>query len=227
MGVPASANMMMASSGIHDPYFNDVVLLLPLTGSNGSQAFTDVIGNTVTVSGTPAINTSSAKFPGGSAYFDGSTGYLSVASSTSLNMGTSDFAIEFWMNQASADDQNYRTPVSKYDGSSTGWFIHVNSSGVLLAGATNTLYGTGTHTVADGTWHFIQLMRSSGNVTVGVDGVSDITFTASASYDNTAPWYLGQMSGLTRPYKGYIQDLRITKGYARSLANPSAPFPTH
>lgn len=79
-----------------DPYKDKVVLFLPMEGSHdGSTVFNDRTGKTVTVNGNTHLSTDVAP-PWGttSAYFDGTGDYLSLASSTTLDLGAGDFTIE-------------------------------------------------------------------------------------------------------------------------------------
>ena len=80
-----------------DPYWDNVVLLLPMTGANGSTTFTDYSSTpkTITVNGNAQISTAESRF-GGSSAFSGSTGYLTV-SHPDLNLsGVSAFTVECW-----------------------------------------------------------------------------------------------------------------------------------
>jgi hypothetical protein len=65
------------------------------------------------------------------------------------------------------------------------------------------------------------LTRSGTTVTLYVDGVSQGTYTYSASITQQA-LYVGTGAGLGS-FNGYIDDLRITKGFARYTANFTPP----
>jgi hypothetical protein len=94
-GVGASASAVMTGN---DPYFANVVLLMPMTGTNGGTTFTDLKGHSVTANGNAV--TSTARYVGtlgSSALFDGTTDYLSIPASSEFNMGTGDFCIEAWV----------------------------------------------------------------------------------------------------------------------------------
>jgi hypothetical protein len=90
-GVGASASAVMTGN---DPYFANVVLLMPMTGTNGGTTFTDLKGHSVTANGNAV--TSTARYVGtlgSSALFDGTTDYLSIPASSEFNMGTGTFAL--------------------------------------------------------------------------------------------------------------------------------------
>lgn len=80
--------------GSSDPYWNDVVLLLPMTGANNVHAFNDISLNPVTMSATDTVLTKSdAKAIGGSAtYFYRPA--LVVESQEILNLKDKSFIIE-------------------------------------------------------------------------------------------------------------------------------------
>lgn len=80
--------------GSSDPYWNDVVLLLPMTGANNGHAFNDISLNPVTMSATDTVLTKSdAKAIGGSAtYFYRPA--LVVESQEILNLKDKSFIIE-------------------------------------------------------------------------------------------------------------------------------------
>ena len=77
------------------------------------------------------------------------------------------------------------------------------------------------------TWYHIAVTRSGTTVRQFVDGVQlGSNVTSSASFAN-GPIQIG--SGGAGALNGYIDDLRITRGYARYTANftpPTSAFPT-
>ena len=82
-----------------DPYYNNVNLLLPLTGSNNSTTIIDrsTSPNTMTANGDAKISTVQSKFGGGSLYLDGNGDYLTAPNVSALLLGTSDFTIECFL----------------------------------------------------------------------------------------------------------------------------------
>ena len=82
-----------------DQYYNNVNLLLRLTGSNGSTTFVDNSSSpkTMTANGNAQISTAQTKFSGGSLYLDGNGDYLTTPNTTSLLLGTNDFTIECFL----------------------------------------------------------------------------------------------------------------------------------
>ena len=174
--------------------------------------------------GNAQISTAQYKFPPSSMAFDGTGDYLSAANiSRGLEMLTGDFTIECWIR------------------------FNVVGNGQIVTGlaATNTLYwqyyssqlAFGQNNVSgiaatnwspsSGVWYHIAVTRSGSTVRQFVDGTQlGSNATSSASFAN-GPIQIGD--GGAGGFNGYIQDLRITKGYARYTSNftaPTAAFPT-
>ncbi len=82
------------ASSLEDPYFSSVVLLMHMDGANGSTTFTDVIGHTVTPNGKVSITTTTSKFGGSSASFDGTSAYLSIPYSSNVKATASTLQLE-------------------------------------------------------------------------------------------------------------------------------------
>ncbi|MGE3298622.1 MAG: phage tail protein, partial [Porticoccaceae bacterium] len=84
----------VADSGIigagEDPYWNNVVALLHMDGTNGSTTFTDQKGHTFTATGNAQISTAQSKFGGASALFDGTGDLVSSADHADWALGAGD-----------------------------------------------------------------------------------------------------------------------------------------
>jgi hypothetical protein len=207
-----------------DPNFASVSLLLHMNGSNGSTTFTDSSSNalTVTANGSTQISTAQSKFGGASAYFDGTLDRLDTGTGLGpLQMGTGDFTVEAFIRPESS--------VTGYKG-----LIGVTSN------YANTLYiyngqllwynsGTAAGTIAVDTWYHVAASREGTNLRVFIDGTLVDTSTNSDDITSGARLTVGD-SGFraNENFQGWIDELRITKGVARYIANftaPTAPFP--
>lgn len=205
--------------GSTDPYWADVVLLVPGTGYPGSTTLVDISNthNLITAGGA-TISSAQSKFGSGSIVFNNAATAIINAVST-LALGANDFTIEFWA----------------YGNAWTGTTSLVG--GVAGAVSISMYYTTGlgvgeaavkyiTHTPSPpplSTWTFIAVTKSSGSIRIFIDGV----LQASAS-DITN--FYGQINTIGGSYSGYMNELRITAGVARYTSNftvPTAPFPTN
>lgn len=219
-----------------DPNFANVSLLLHMDGSNGSTNFVDSSGTpkTVTPSGNAQISTAQSKFGGASGYFDGSGDYITVPASDGLELGSGDFTIELWLYSLGGQAQ-YAGVISKgQEGSTSADVWNLEFAGDSEIGFYAwSVGGLGVITgISTNTWHHVAISRNGSTTRFFLDGV--LASFASGSYtissNANGPLRIGSgwydLAG--RPFKGYIEELRITKGVARYTANftpPTAPFP--
>ena len=227
------------------PFTNITNTSVLLNFTNGGIFDNAAMNDLVTV-GNAQISTSVVKFGTGSLAFDGGGDLLQMASTQNVAFGTGDFTIEFWMNSNNVGTQQ-RGPlqISTTAGGVTASYgagIAVlqgsTSTGTLLSGGLAVVFGTGgssftgagssTAVITTGVWYHVAITRASGSVRLFVDGVqngSTITYTTDLTSSNLA---LGGQYSAQYFYDGYLDDLRITKGYARYTSNftaPTAPFP--
>ena len=170
----------------------------------------------------------SASTHGGSAYFDGTGDYLSVADNAALQMGSGDFTIEFWLNFSSLT--GYQTLFNKgYTSAGSLLFQTDNGNGRMriYIGSSNVISEAGTGST--NTWIHYALVRSGTTLTLYRDGTSSGSATNSTNINNTSTLYIG--SSVTTspdyPFTGYISNLRIVKGtalYTSNFTPPTAPL---
>jgi len=212
---------------IPDPNFADVSLLLHMDGSGST--FVDFSGSpkTVTANGNATQSTTESKFGGKSAYFDGSGDYLSISSNSAFGFGTGDFTVEYWHFPIEnvADETVIDFRISNGGVESGKMFLMGKSS----AGAVRTYDGSSVRTGGSMTlnaWNHVAWVRSGGTNTVYLDGASVISFSNGADMGASRPVTIGALVDPTQePTKGYIDDLRITKGVARTITVPTAAYP--
>lgn len=232
--VPAAAVNMAALApevtvgALGDPDFASVSLLLPFDGANGSTTFTDVSSNAFAVTapqGAPVISTAVFKF-GGSAGDFTSGGRLQTPANAAFNFNDN-FTVELDI---------YRTGMSgSFD---TVLVASVGESAFMIRGSTNNpgvFMASDSTPIAPGlsfdlnTWNHIAVVRVGSTVTVYKNGVSIGTGIRSGTI-NTSGFFVGDSSlSFSRYFRGYLDNLRITKGVARYTANftpPTEPFPT-
>ena len=189
-----------------------------------------------TVGDAQISNAITPKWGSTSIKFDGTGDYLQLPASINLAFGTGDFTVECWVNNTNRSAAtNYpiwdtRNPSNA--ATTTGAYFALTQTNGYPFVYSNAFIVTGSSGPSLNTWTHIAYVRASGTLTVYVNGTS----VGSASFTNnlTDPGvYISRVgqtsSGGTENYTGYIQDLRITKGYARYTANftaPTAAFPT-
>ncbi len=178
--------------------------------------------------GNAQISTAQYKFQPSSMAFDGNGDYLFTPSSVDF-VFNGDFTIEFWVYRAGSSaggTGNYECLLATYNGS-TGYGVWwLNTTNVLHTRVEGTTADT-TTALSNSIWYHVAITRSGSTVRTFVNGVQGSSLTSSATAANPG-LYIGAQT-VNKHFNGYIQDLRITKGYARYTANftpPTAAFPT-
>ncbi len=175
------------------------------------------------------------KFTGGSMYFDGTGDRLVLPASPNLTFGTSDFTIEMWVNSATQASNSARIMGNGAGGSwgANKWIFTSTTAGNpnkytfqfwnYNSGGSDLLVSSST--ANNSTWTHVAITRSGSTFRMFVNGTLEATQTSANSLDGSSSVYLEiGRSGLTgEDWAGYINDLRITKGYARYTANFTAP----
>jgi hypothetical protein len=178
--------------------------------------------NNLETVGNAQISTAQSKFGGGSIAFDGTGDYLTFPANNTLQFGTGDFTIEFWtyLNSVTGfqmfiDNRNST--------SSTAAYITIYSSGTsLIFYTTGNDRITATSALSTGAWLHIAVSKSSGSTKMFVNGSQvGSTYSDANSYlaASTPQYIASRVSAADFNLNGYIDDLRITKGYARYTAN--------
>ena len=174
------------------------------------------------------ISTTQSKFGGSSIYFDGTgTDYLWIQADQPIQrFGTAPFTIEMWIRLAALGSA--RGLVAKGT-STTGWLVSLNTSNqVVFTYGTSTITSTGT--ISQDVWTYIAVVRegtSTNQTKIYIGGVNDGTGTVSTDFTQTSSMYIGANRTGGDLYSGYIQDVRITNGYARTVTTvPTSAFPT-
>jgi hypothetical protein len=219
------------------PLTNITNTSLLLNFTNGGIFDNAAMSDSQTV-GNFQISTSVFKYGTGSLAFDGNGDYLFVPPNRAdiSNFDTGNFTIEFWWyptTLATTQPLIYRTDNAAvpfaYDyvityNTSLGlrFYTNLGGSGTVSQGAT-----TGWST---NTWYHVAVVRSGTTLTIYRNGTSIASGTNSNNLTNTSgtPMYIGGEPLDPLYSTGYIDDLRITKGYARYTANftpPTAAFP--
>lgn len=226
----ARARMNHQSGSAGDPYWANVVSLLPLTGTNGGTSFPDSTGRVWAPNGGITTSAAQSKFGGGSALFSGSQ-FLSSSQSIDFAMGNGDFTIEVFAyvpSSISGDQSIFNVGLNS--GTSSGL-----RSNALFSGPNSVSYGvTSPAPVSFNAWVHQAACRASGIMRVFYDGVAKASGPDSYSYVQGVG-FIGAGSSnnggsVTSYLHAYLNYLRITKGIARYTANftpPAAPFPNH
>jgi hypothetical protein len=217
-------------------------LLLNMTSAGIYDAA--MMNNMETV-GDAKLSTAVSKFGGSSMAFDGSGDNLYSPTSINYNCDTGNFTVEMWV-YISSYPGNYPLIIGNNNGSFSAGAIaltaqnstsggankisiavyDINSSAVTLASSSTNSFNT---------WYHVALVRNGTNLSLYRDGTSVASTTISAGIvfnwgKNGILVGGGNWDGVNGAFNGYIDDLRITKGYARYTSNftpPTSAFPIY
>jgi hypothetical protein len=203
---------------------------LLINATNGA-IFDNAMMNDLETVGNAQISTSVKKYGTGSLYFDGNDYLVSNSATTNLYaFGSGDFTIELWIyfNSLTADRVFY----DSRNGSNGVYPTIYTTSGNLYYYVSSANRITGG-SVSTSTWYHIAVCRSGTSTKMFVNGTQvGSTYTDSNNYLNGTQRPMigadGNAGGGSNGLDGYIDDIRITKGYARYTANftaPTAAFP--
>ena len=219
----------------------------PLTAVSGTSLLTNFTNagiydaawqnNALTV-GDAQVSTTQAKWPTTSMKFDGTGDIVSCPANQGF-VFTGDLTIEgwVWIDSTMASSRPDNLKVFIFTGWNTGntpqFFVNGTTStpGTGLGYYDGTTAYTATVTVPKDQWVYLAFVRSGSAIYGYVNGTQ---YTITSSYSSTIgslnTFVIGGNPNQSAAYysylKGYIQDLRITKGVARTITTPTAAFPT-
>ena len=213
--------------GKRDGNVDDVTkLLLHCDGADASTTFTDSSpsAHTVTANGNAQIDTAQQKFGTASGLFDGSADYLSAPNSADFDLGGTggaDFTIDFWVRFNATTEAGFIGTAQT--AGNTGWAVIYDTTSGELQIYDGTARGKSWSPVVD-TWYHIAVVRKSTVITLYVDGTSLGTVTDGDFSSDGNQLEIGALNaGTARPLNGWLDEIRITKGYARWGSNFTVP----
>ena len=243
MTAPLTGPLTLTSSRVGtepaaDPYWSSVILYAALDSGISNQG-TDT---SITATSTNVTLQSTVSKFGSAASFDGT----SRITYGGIRLGSGNFTIEFWMYATNSSVDQY--VISNYATAGAGttgqWYIYINRSLNLLMfylrGEGDPSYGqtqVGSTFIPGkiNTWTHVAIVRNGDNIRGWMNGVSSgaVSPGPTTSVDSTstnAVFVGGTPADTTNAngFRGYIDDLRITK-VARYTGTtpftpPTAPF---
>ena len=209
-------------------------LLLHCDGADGSSSFPDSSwsNHTVTLSGSPVVDTDQSQFGGASAMFSASDALL-LDGGADFVFGAGDFTIDFRLQLRSfpTDPDNPALAVL-YDGRADSLESIVPAlwldSGVLTYHVNGVDQIVGATTLDVNVWYHVALTRGLSTTRLFLNGVQEGgTYTDTNSYNinparpaiGDSGYDLANGAGLD----GWIDELQVSKGVARWTANFTPP----
>jgi hypothetical protein len=185
--------------------------------------------------GNAQVSTTQAKFGTTSMYFDGTGDYMLIPNNPIINL-SGDFTIEAWVYRNTTGVNTIIMGLGSYATSANGFTFYISTTNFIGMYGNGAVIAIGsTTTIPANTWTYVAAVRSgtgTNNLKLYVDGVVQAQATNNTSFVGVAAnglsvgaWYDG--TSIVATGSCYIDELRITKGYARTVTtNPTAAFPT-
>lgn len=220
--------------------FQDInVAIRGLTsGASAGTAKTVGLGTTSTANAPshPIISSTESKWYDGAAYFDGVNDRISIPANNDFNLTAGgDFTVEVWVYPASISGTiktilGYWGQISS---STDGWILSLDNgipSFYWQPHSSAASFITSNSSLALNKWTHISVTKSGSTFRMFVDGILTTTGTNSGSNNASTTFYVGYYGSDSGPsatsyFFGYIQDVKIYKGFAKYTANFTPPQP--
>jgi hypothetical protein len=204
-----------------------------LTNFTNAGIIDNAMMNNLETVGNAQISTAQSKFGGASIAFDGTGDWLAGPPTPQTDLGSGDFTIEAWLYRTASGAASDSGMVSRGAPSTLNGFVFAYTSANVLTFNFNYSGAivTGATAISINTWTHVAVSRNGNTFRLFVNGVVDATATSTNSQTTNASdvFYVGRAGfDSNRIVTGYLDDVRLTKGYARYTANftaPTAPFP--
>jgi hypothetical protein len=188
--------------------------------------------------GTAQASTTETKFGATSLFINGAGNYLLMPSTQATRFGSANWTIEFFFRTTSAST---RQVILSWNAISSGFaacsvnFLANGKIGLQISESgsawkfDDTTTGLGSALSAN-TWYYLAVTRSGATVTVYIDGSSIGTYTLTSATQTLMTTDTRNVIGINpdltnQPFSGYIDEVRVTNGVARTITTPTDAFP--
>jgi hypothetical protein len=201
-----------------------------LTNFTNAGIYDAAVQNNAITVGDAQASTTQYKWSPTSMKFDGTGDYLLLPDSVNLQIGSGDYTMEFWLYPVSLSGSFSGIIDTRTSGGvdTNGFAIYFGTS--QLRFRTNGSDILTYSSFPTGAWTYVAITRSgsgSNNTKLFINGTQQAQATNTTSFTQTSRFAIGTTYPLNGDfYNGYIQDLRITCGVARTITTPTAAFPT-
>lgn len=226
----------------------NTVLLLHFEGDDLSTAFVDdtaisgagpltyFVADTeqvVTVVGNTILSNAQVKFNPYSGYFDGSGDYLTLPHSADWAFGSANFTVDVWVYPTNiSPSSNFKgICCQRQDISTDKSFVFSLRDDKLyfsysITGGATTVNATTVNSLTNNAWNHIAIERVGNTMYLYINGVKDsntINCSTNVIFDSSADLTIGCNAGSTEYFKGYMTELRVSKGIARYNGSSFTP----
>lgn len=229
MGAP----QQMLLTGTGDPFYPNVLLLLPFSDAAGATTFTDKSPSPHTITnqfGSPTALSTPTQFSGITSVSGNSTG-LNCGTDTNYVFSTGvTFTYEMWIFRDTTDTTNAMVLCCFGNEAASRVQFQVQPSGQVFCGIFGSSASTlGTNaTVPTNAWTYVAITRNSTNGVTGyINGTALNSPQNIVTVGNSNTFYTGSTSNTSTAGIRYWQQARLTRGVVRNItAVPATPFPT-
>lgn len=224
-----AAMMCLLAAGMSSESIADVISLLHMDGTNGSTSFVDATGKAWVSTGAE-ISIAQARWDQ-SAFFAGTSDYLTAGNAADFSFGSDPFTVDFWMNPSTLGDNTYLAGRSN-PGSGLGFDIRLDRGEILLVGVNGWSFNIGTYAVTDAQyvitneWQHIAISATTSNVYLFYNGVLTGSSARATITDGGNPFRLGYQANFGGgDYEGYLDEFRIsdTALWTADFTPPTSP----
>ena len=209
-------------------------LMLHCNGTDGSTTFTDssLSPHTVTANGDAQIDTAQYKFGGASGLFDGTGDYLSASDSSDWDFESGDLTIDLWVRRNGSQTSYAGVMGTEVGLGNNGWILRFDTGADLHKILFGFYYGgwvtvKSNIDIPDLTWTHIAIVRNGNVVYLFQNGneVGSVDVTGKIISDTSTGLVIGRLDTATNSYyyKGWLDEIRISKGIARWTSNFTPP----
>ena len=189
--------------------------------SDGSTTFTDLSDNShsITVNGNVYHEEDQhTDFHPSAMYFDGTGDYLQLPTSSDWAMGTGDFTVECWFRQDASPGYNaaiFDTRINTRD-ETTGFSFGIRNNGSFYIYCNGDKPVSTAGIISANTWYHLAVVRHNGQIMLFLDGDQKSEYSsATQTFTNTQAKIGRRGDTDAEPFKGYLDDIRVSKGIAR------------
>ena len=191
--------------------------------NSGTTVFDEWGTNSGTATNGPVFAVSNGLVQTGG-FFDGSDDYIEVAHAASLNFGTSDFTVSFWILKSTNGNQEVIGKGVSDENLNARFCVRVSSVPQMdLSDGTTRLILSATQTVNSASWrHIVTVYDRGANGSIYIDGALALSQSIAAvtgSINNTAALRMGRRGETlygALSYLGLLDEVRI---YNRALTS--------
>ena len=214
-----------ASTGIPTAPLTNITNTSLLLNFTNAGIFDNTGKNNLETIADCAINTTTKKYGTGSMEFDGTGDWLLARSNPNCSFETGDFTIEGWLYPTAVTGTDRVIWDTRASSGDLGMVLFITTTGTLSTYTSGAVRLTSTSSLSANVWTHFALVRSSGTLAFYLNGTQSGTLPYTTAITCPGRVSIGVRFDDLAPYTGYIDDLRITKGVARTITVPTKAYP--